>query len=513
MALVQKIIGKRILCPQALLHKDKDVPKPFNQIPGPRSLPIIGSSWKYMPFLGDWDSSRLHDVGTKRFEQFGGLVREEISPGLNLVHAYRAQDIEKIYKNEGKYPERLGHLALMHYRLCRPHLYNSGGLLPTNGIEWWRLRSTFQKHIARVQDARFFLPRGEEIINDFVSTTLSNNYTSEDFLPLLSRLYLELMWMFIFGKRLGSFDEINISVDSVPSKLMKAAENITHKTMITDSTEKIWKIIKTPSYIKIEKNFEYIEKIVLNALKVAKAENDKCTTISDENAKSCLVDKFFQTPEISSKDVNAMTADLVLGGVDTTAYTTAFLMYNLSRNKEVQAKLYAEAVKLLPSPNAKITSDILNSAVYARAVLKESLRLNPVSIGISRFLQQDMVFSGYLVPKGTLMVTQNLVACRNEENFKNALDFIPERWIRDSPAYQEVSPYLVLPFSHGPRTCIARRLAEQNMLTLLLTIIRKYSISWMGEVLDIETPLTCKPDKAVKLSFHNWDEKNKNLNH
>lgn len=68
------------------------------------------------------------------------------------------------------------------------------------------------------------------------------------------------------------------------------------------------------------------------------------------------------------------------------------------------------------------------------------------------------------------MLTQNLVACRNEDNFKNALDFIPERWIRGSPAYQEVSPYLVLPFSHGPRTCIARRLAEQNMLSLLLGV-------------------------------------------
>ncbi|CAH1398079.1 unnamed protein product [Nezara viridula] len=510
MAFIQRILSKRNVCSNAL--RKKDVPKPFNQIPGPRSLPIIGSSWKYIPFMGDWDVSKLHIVGTKRFEQYGGLVREEVSPGINFVHVYSAQDIEKIYKNEGKYPERLGHLALMHYRLCRPHLYNSGGLLPTNGSEWWRLRSTFQKHIARVQDARSFLSKGEDIINDFVTTILFNNYTCEDFLPLLSRLYLELMWMFIFGKRLNSFDSINISENSIPSKLMKAAEDITHTTMITDSSEKIWKVIKTPSYIKIEKNFEYIEKIVLSALKEAETENSKNRKHSDENSKICLIDKFFQTPEMSSKDINAMTADLVLGGVDTTAYTTAFLMYNLSRNKAVQEKLYSEAVKLLPSPDTRITSDILNSAIYARAVLKESLRLNPVSVGVSRILQQDTVFSGYLVPKGTLMLTQNLVACRNEDNFKNALEFIPERWIRGSPAYQEVSPYLVLPFSHGPRTCIARRLAEQNMLTLLLSIIRKYSISWMGEVMDIETPLTCKPDKAVKLSFHNWVVKNKVLN-
>lgn len=107
-------------------------------------------------------------------------------------------------------------------------------------------------------------------------------------------------------------------------------------------------------------------------------------------------------------------------------------------------------------------------ATYCRAVLKESLRLNPISIGVGRILNKDAILSGYQVPKGTVIVTQNQIACRLEKHFKNASKFIPERWMRDTK--EDVNPHLVLPFGHGMRSCIARRMAEQNMLVLLLRV-------------------------------------------
>lgn len=49
---------------------------------------------------------------------------------------------------------------------------------------------------------------------------------------------------------------------------------------------------------------------------------------------------------------------------------------------------------------------------------------------------------------------------------------MPERWLKSSDATSKVqtNPYLVLPFSHGMRSCIARRFAEQNMLVLMLRV-------------------------------------------
>lgn len=72
----------------------------------------------------------------------------------------------------------------------------------------------------------------------------------------------------------------------------------------------------------------------------------------------------------------------------------------------------------------------------------------------------------------TEVVTQNLVACRLESNFVEPERFIPERWLKDekNEFNAHKNPYLVLPFGHGMRACIARRLAEQNILVLMIRV-------------------------------------------
>lgn len=69
----------------------------------------------------------------------------------------------------------------------------------------------------------------------------------------------------------------------------------------------------------------------------------------------------------------------------------------------------------------------------------------------------------------TVVVTQNQVSCRLPEYFSNPNDFLPERWLREAGGKQ-LHPFLVLPFGHGPRSCIARRLAEQNLQLFLMNV-------------------------------------------
>lgn len=54
---------------------------------------------------------------------------------------------------------------------------------------------------------------------------------------------------------------------------------------------------------------------------------------------------------------------------------------------------------MLTDPMSPITAETLKNATYTKAVIKETFRLNPISVGIGRILQTDVVLSGYRVPK------------------------------------------------------------------------------------------------------------------
>lgn len=62
-----------------------------------------------------------------------------------------------------------------------------------------------------------------------------------------------------------------------------------------------------------------------------------------------------------------------------------------------------------------ITADKMNSQLsYSKAVLKESLRLNPVSVGVGRTTNTDLILNGYNVPKGVRGIPISNIALSNK---------------------------------------------------------------------------------------------------
>ncbi|XP_031849352.1 cytochrome P450 302a1, mitochondrial [Nomia melanderi] len=474
-------------------------PKPFRDIPGPKSLPIIGTLYKYLPIIGEYNFTKLYGSGVKKLKRFGPLVREEIVPNVNVVWVYRPEDIAEIFRAEsGLHPERRSHLALLKYRKDRADVYSTGGLLPTNGPEWWRLRKEFQKVTSKPQNIINYIEETDHVVQEFVA--LCNREKFEDLLPILSRLFLELTCLVVFDVKLNSFSEEERHKYSRSSKLIEAAVTTNNAILKLDNGLQLWKFFETPLYRKLRKAQSYMESV---ALELVSQKKDK-----DARRNKSFLSAYFENSALDIKDIVGMACDMLLAGVDTTTYSTAFILYHLAKNQDIQQKLRAEAIELLPQPNQPITADVLRSASYTKAVIKEGLRLNPISVGIGRILQTDIVLSGYRVPKGSVVVTQNQIICRLPEYFYNPNSFIPERWLRENSESKiscgkPIHPYILLPFGHGPRSCIARRFAEQNMQVLLLRICSQLQFSWHGDELGMISLLINKPDGPMKLQFCN----------
>lgn len=109
-----------------------------------------------------------------------------------------------------------------------------------------------------------------------------------------------------------------------------------------------------------------------------------------------------------------MSVDILLAGIDTSAYTTCFLLYHISRSASAQQRLFS-AVKHLK--RGSVTSADYDGCAYAKAVLKETFRLSPISVGVGRILNKETVLSGYHVPAGVSYLLSVCLSDKRESNF------------------------------------------------------------------------------------------------
>lgn len=72
----------------------------------------------------------------------------------------------------------------------------------------------------------------------------------------------------------------------------------------------------------------------------------------------------------------------------------------MSKNPQVQEKLYQEVKNVLPTKDTVVTKEMLNEMPYLRAVFKEALRMAPVVPRNQRTTVKPLVVAGYQIPKG-----------------------------------------------------------------------------------------------------------------
>ncbi|XP_057564782.1 cytochrome P450 4F2-like isoform X1 [Hippopotamus amphibius kiboko] len=176
---------------------------------------------------------------------------------------------------------------------------------------------------------------------------------------------------------------------------------------------------------------------------------------------------------LSDEDIRAEADTFMFEGHDTTASGLSWVLYNLAKHPEYQERCRQEVQELLRDRDPKeIEWDDLTQLPFLTMCIKESLRLHPPVIVISRRCTQDTVLpDGRIIPKGVICLISIFGTHHNPSVWPDPEVYDPFRF--DPENIKGRSPLAFIPFSAGPRNCIGQTFAMTEMkVVLALTLLR-----------------------------------------
>ena len=104
---------------------------------------------------------------------------------------------------------------------------------------------------------------------------------------------------------------------------------------------------------------------------------------------------------------------LLYGGHDSTAGTLTFIMMEVARHPEVLRDIQKEIKSVGLRTDQSFQIDDLTQLVYLDQVIKEGMRLWPVTaIGIARKAETDYIYKDMVIPKGCSVTIQIMTMFR-----------------------------------------------------------------------------------------------------
>ena len=285
-----------------------------------------------------------------------------------------------------------------------------------------------------------------------------------------------------------------LKADSENQALLEAMRTVFF-SICQDDAGLEWKYRFTsrdPFYQSYAQSAKVIEKKAKHYIELAqlKLVRDSVRKSCDQSSGASILQSLLQKKSLPMRHVTNIIESILIRGPSAGIFP--LVLYNLATHPSKQDMAAREVISVL-GPDGNITSETLSELRYLKACVRESMRVFfPSTNGISRILSDDAVLSGYVVPRNTQVVMNNKRIAKNPEHFPSPELFMPERWLRQQDACPIPSivtsqqdgrqegprppPFSNLPFGHGPRNCVGRHYAEQEIHVGVAKILQRLKV-------------------------------------
>lgn len=178
------------------------------------------------------------------------------------------------------------------------------------------------------------------------------------------------------------------------------------------------------------------------------------------------------------------------------------LMFLLAMHPDIQEKCAQEILKVFPH-NKTFDTDKINELPYLDMVIKEAFRLlPPIPMILRQTLEEFELSPGLVIPKGVnLVINLYLLQRRKDIWGEDAEQFNPDHFLPENVAKRH--QYSYLPFSSGPRSCLANKYSISLLKISVVKLIMAYKFSSTMKMEDfrLSSTITLKQCNPIKVSI------------
>ncbi|CAH0553476.1 unnamed protein product [Brassicogethes aeneus] len=205
--------------------------------------------------------------------------------------------------------------------------------------------------------------------------------------------------------------------------------------------------------------------------------------------------------QLTEKDIEHQIYTLIAANQDTTVIATTMAVMMLGTHPKIQEKALNE-IQSVVGDSSDITISDVHKFIYLEMCIKETLRLFPGAVYITRYVQTEFNLDEWVIPADCTLVLSIIKPHLSEEHWEKPKEFYPEHFLPEATSKRHPNAYF--PFSLGPRRCIATTYAFVNMKLLLARILQNYLITSDLKFSELKfqyrISVTCTSGHMIKLT-------------
>ncbi|XP_004610607.2 cytochrome P450 2D17-like [Sorex araneus] len=189
------------------------------------------------------------------------------------------------------------------------------------------------------------------------------------------------------------------------------------------------------------------------------------------------VEKAKGNPESSFNDANLhmVVADLFSAGMVTTSTTLAWALLLMILHPDVQRRVQQEIDEVVGQSRPPEMGDQARMP-YTMAVIHEVQRFGDITpMGVPHMTSRDIEIQGFLIPKGTTLLTNLSSVLKDETVWAKPLRFHPEHFLDAQGRFVKHEAFM--PFSAGRRACLGEPLARMELFLFFTCLLQRFSFS------------------------------------